>query len=231
MTAVALGARRSIQFVGGDGLFGLRIGAEGRPVTFFLDLLVRNRAFHHQDEGFEPAFFREIPVLKEVVAVFIGEHGIVQVHLGQAGDGAQQDIFNAGLSCRGNRNGIAVTAEAGCDPDYVYLRDGRWMLRDSTVRNCFRCHSWVSFRFSLVSQAIRYRAPPDRQTVWRAHAERDETMCQEDPRRCFTHTSRSCRWLESIKSMVPHKRAQPRFLHLGSPTAVSGISRYWLGAS
>ena len=65
----------------------------------------------------------------------VGEHRIVQVDLGQAGDGAQQHIFDAGLRCRGDRNRIAVTAQAGRDPEDVDLRDGRRLLRNSTVRN------------------------------------------------------------------------------------------------
>jgi hypothetical protein len=68
-------------------------------------------------------------------------------YLGQPWYSSQQYIFNAGLGCRGNRNGISVTAQAGCDPDDVHLRNGRGMLRDATIRNVFRCHVRSPFSF------------------------------------------------------------------------------------
>ena len=44
-------------FIGRDGLAGLRIGSEGRPVAFLLDFLVGNRPFHNQDKGVQLPLF------------------------------------------------------------------------------------------------------------------------------------------------------------------------------
>ena len=55
-------------------------------------------------------------ILHEIVAVFIGQHGIVQVDFGEPRDGSQNNVFDAGLGGGGDRNGIAVAAQAGGDP-------------------------------------------------------------------------------------------------------------------
>ena len=65
-----------------DGLMGLRIGSESGPISFFLDLFVWDGALHHQDERIEPAGFSVVPILQKIVAHFVGQHGIVKVHLG-----------------------------------------------------------------------------------------------------------------------------------------------------
>ena len=114
--ARAFGARRSIHSHGRDRLAGLRIGSQGRPVAFFLDLLVGDRSFHHQNERLQLALLRQIPVLQKVVAVLIGEHGIVQMDFGKARNRAQDNVFDAGLSGRGDRDGISVAAQTGGDP-------------------------------------------------------------------------------------------------------------------
>jgi hypothetical protein len=45
-----------------------------------------------------------MPVLHEVVADFIGEHGVVEIHLWNSGDGAQDDVLDAWLGGSGHRN-------------------------------------------------------------------------------------------------------------------------------
>ena len=41
-----------------------------------------------------------------------------------------------------DRDRVSVTTQTGRDPENVNLGDRRWFLRNPTVRNCFRCHSW-----------------------------------------------------------------------------------------
>ena len=50
------------------------------------------------------------------------------------------------------RNRVSVTAQAGGDPENVHLGDRRWFLRDPTVRNCFRCHSWTLLSASRLEE-------------------------------------------------------------------------------
>ena len=101
-TAKGFGRQAVNPLVGGDGLTGLRIRSETRPVAFLLDLLVRDRAFDHQHERIELALFRLIPEFQEVISVFVGQDGIVQVHFGKSGNGSQQNVFDAGLSSCGD---------------------------------------------------------------------------------------------------------------------------------
>ena len=122
--ARAFGARRSIHslVVIGWPVFGSV--PKRRPVAFLLDLLVGNRSFHHQHERLQLALLGQIPILQEVVAVLIGEHGIVQMNFGEPGNGAQNDIFDAGLRGGGDRDGVSVAAQSGGDPEDVNFGDG-----------------------------------------------------------------------------------------------------------
>ena len=123
-TAQGLGRQAIDPLAGGDRLAGLRIGAERGPVAFLLDLLVGNRALDDQHEGIELALLGLVPEFQEVVAVLVGEDRIVQMDLRQAGDCAQQNVFDAGLSGRGNGDRVSITAQAGRDPENVDLGDG-----------------------------------------------------------------------------------------------------------
>ena len=89
---------------------------ESRPVAFFFYFLVGDGTFDDQHERIQLAFLREVPEFEEVISVLVGQNRIVQVHLGKAGNCSQQDIFDTGLSCRGDRNRVSVTAQAGRDP-------------------------------------------------------------------------------------------------------------------
>ena len=99
-----LGSEAVNPLIGGDGLAGLGIGAERRPVSLLLDLLVGDGAFHHEHERIQLPFSAMIPVLEEIISHFVRQHGIVQVYFGQPGNSSQQNIFNAGLSCCGDGN-------------------------------------------------------------------------------------------------------------------------------
>ncbi len=61
-------------------------------------------------ERIEFAALGHVEILHEVVADFVGEHRVVQVNLGDAGNGSQQYIFKAGLLGGSYGNRIAVTA-------------------------------------------------------------------------------------------------------------------------
>jgi hypothetical protein len=45
---------------------------------------------------------RQVPVLEKVVAVLIRQNGIVQMDFGKARNGAQNNVFDAGLGRRGD---------------------------------------------------------------------------------------------------------------------------------
>ena len=141
--------------IGGNRLPGLGIGPKPRPVAFFLYLLVGNGAFDHQHERIQLSLLRHVPEFQEVVSVLVGQNGIVQVHLGQAGNCPQQNVFDTGLGCRGDRNRISVAAQPGGDPENVDFGDWRRFLRLPTVWNRFRCHSWTLLsRLDLVRTGV-----------------------------------------------------------------------------
>ena len=129
-TARALGASRSIQSV---VLIGWpvwrRCPSPPSSRLCRMDLLVGDRAFHHQHEGIELAFLGLIERLDELVANFVRQNGIMEVHFGEARNGAQQNIFDAGLRGCGDGNRIAITAQTGGYPDDVNFGDGGCFLR------------------------------------------------------------------------------------------------------
>ena len=73
--------------------------------------------------------------------ILVGEHGIVQVHFGKAGDGAQHHIFDARLRGGGDRDRVAIAAQPGGDPEDVDFGtgEGLWVL--AAVRNRICCHA------------------------------------------------------------------------------------------
>ncbi len=77
---------------------------------------VGDGAFDDQHERVEFALLGLVQVLHEVVADLVGEHGIVQMNLGQARDRAQDDVLDAGLRRGGDRNRIAIATQACGDP-------------------------------------------------------------------------------------------------------------------
>ena len=106
-----------------DRLAGRLVGADRRPVALALDLLVGDRALDDEHERVEPPFGRVMKELEELVAVLVGEHGVVQVDLRQPGNGAQDDVLDARLRGGGDRHRVAVAAQAGRDPEDVDLGD------------------------------------------------------------------------------------------------------------
>ena len=139
-TANALRASRSIQSQSVIGWPVVGVVAHRRPVAFVLDVLVGDRPLDDQDErGVEPALGGVVPDLEELVAASIGQHAVVQVDLGQAGDGPHDDVLDARLGGGGDGDGVAVAAQPVRDPEDVDLLDGRLLLRLSPVGSlgCF----------------------------------------------------------------------------------------------
>ena len=137
-----LGRQAVDPFAGGDRLAGLGVGAQRGPVAFLLDLLVGDGPSTTSTKGSSFPSSASIAILHEVVADFISQHGIVQMNLGQAGNRAQQNVFDAGLGGGGDRDRIAVAAQARGDPQDVDLFDCRRLLRRPTIWNRCCSHSW-----------------------------------------------------------------------------------------
>ena len=123
-------------FAGGDGLPGDFVGAKSGPVSFRFDGFVGDRPFDDKDEFAEFVFPGVVPEFEEFVAVFIGEDGIVEMDFGEAGDGTEEDVFNTGLGGGGDGDGVAVTSEAGGDPEDVDFLECGGFLSFMAVGRC-----------------------------------------------------------------------------------------------
>ena len=55
--------------------------------------------------------------LHEVIAIRQRQKGIVQVDFGDPGQGAQNNVLDAGLSGGSHRDGIAIAAQASSNPE------------------------------------------------------------------------------------------------------------------
>ena len=82
-----------------------------------------------------PVFGSLIEPLEKRGAVLVGQHRMVQIDFRQPGDRTQDDVLDARLRRRCDGDRIAVTTEAGCDPQHVHLAHSRRMLRPLSVRN------------------------------------------------------------------------------------------------
>ena len=91
------------------------------PIAFAFDLLVGNRALDDQHERIELSFLRCVEISHELVTDFGSEDGIMQMDFRQAGNGAEQDVFDARLFGRRDRYGVAIAAETGGDPHDMNL--------------------------------------------------------------------------------------------------------------
>jgi segregation and condensation protein A len=60
-------------------------------------------------ERIKLAAFSLVPILHQFIAHLVGQHRIMQMHLGQAGNGAGHQFFDAGLHGGRDRNRIAIT--------------------------------------------------------------------------------------------------------------------------
>src|SRR6202021_3044928 len=97
---------------GEDGLTGLVIGPKASPVALGFICFVGNGSFDDQYEGGEASCNGAVKRLEEVFAVCVGEHWVVEIHLGNPGGGAGGDIPPARPRFRGPGARIATTAGA-----------------------------------------------------------------------------------------------------------------------
>jgi hypothetical protein len=113
--------------VGRHRLTGRRVVAEPAPVALGLDRLVRDGALHHQHERFELAAVGLVPPLDEGVGALLGaalevDQRPVHRDLGQARQGAEHDLLDAGLGRGGQRHRVPVAAEASVHPEDMQNR-------------------------------------------------------------------------------------------------------------
>src|SRR6185312_4678811 len=104
---------------GKDRLASLPVGSESGPVSFVFILLVGDGSFDHENEGRQLTLRRTMKITHELVARLKGENRVMEVHLGNSGQGSEHKVLNAGLRGRGYGNGVAVTPEAGGDPKHI----------------------------------------------------------------------------------------------------------------
>ena len=99
-----------------DRLPGGRIGPEGGPVALGLVGLVGDRALDHEDERAEGPACPAVEKLDELVADFGGQKRIVQGDARGPGQRAAQQVLDAGLGRAGHRDGVAIAAQTGGEP-------------------------------------------------------------------------------------------------------------------
>src|ERR1700683_4890944 len=125
-----------------DRLAGFEVGSQRRPIALALDPFVRDGTLHNQNKRIQLAFLCPVPILHEVVAIFIGQDGIVQMDFGKPRYGPQKNVLNARLGSGGDRDGITIAAQTGGDPKDMNFRDRGRSLSDVPIRNAFRWHTW-----------------------------------------------------------------------------------------
>ena len=122
-----LGRQPVEPFVGRHRLTGRRVVAEAAPVALGLDRLVRDGPLHHQHERVELAPVGLVPPLDEGVGALLGaalevDQRPVHRDLGQARQGAERDLLDAGLGGGGQRHRVPVAAEASVHPENMQDR-------------------------------------------------------------------------------------------------------------
>ena len=100
------------------------IGAQRCPVALSLVVLIRNGALDDKNEGLQVAFGCQVESQQELLAVFDGKKGIVEIDLGNPRHATQNNVFDAWLRRRRHRNGVAIATKPCCDPQNIDLRDG-----------------------------------------------------------------------------------------------------------
>jgi hypothetical protein len=107
-----------------DRLAGLRVVPEAGEVTLFEDVLVGDRALHHEHERIELAAIGHVEPLDEVVSALFRaalevDERPVNGDLGQPGESTQGDLLDARLRRGGERNGVSVATQATLHPQDV----------------------------------------------------------------------------------------------------------------
>src|SRR5258705_7763161 len=106
-----------------DGLSRFFICSEGRPITCFLVVFIRDGSFDDQNKWFEFSFSAAIEELHEVFTVFKSEKGVMEIDFGDSRDTSQKHLFETRLGGSRYRNRISITTKAGCDPEHVDFLD------------------------------------------------------------------------------------------------------------
>src|SRR4029078_13461188 len=89
---------------------------------------------------------------QEIVAVLEREDGIVQPDARDRRDGAQDEVFDGRLGGPGHGDAVAITAEAGIDPETVDI----WRRHARDSRRIVRTHSYaLSYSSSASSRRAR----------------------------------------------------------------------------
>ena len=126
----------------GHGLVGVGVVPEPAPVPLALDRLVRDRALDHEHERLELAAVGLEEPLDEIVgaadrSAFEVDQWPVHRDLRETRERAERDLLDARLSRGGERDGIAVAAQAGIDPQHMddgLVRRGFGRRHDVTSR-------------------------------------------------------------------------------------------------
>ena len=105
-------------------------------------MLVGDRPLDDEEERREPPVGGPAERLEELVAVGVGQDGVVEADARQAGDGAEQNVLDGSAGGGGHGDGVAVAAEARGDPEDVDFRDGRLRRADARRRRV-RCHGFL----------------------------------------------------------------------------------------
>src|SRR5207302_2481884 len=83
-----------------------------------------------------------------------GKHWIMQVDLGQPGNGAEQHVLDAGKPGVRDGDRIAVAAQPSGDPEDVDLLHGRWSMRLQLLADR-ACHALPPLRLRKCSPLVR----------------------------------------------------------------------------
>ena len=123
----SLGCQTVEPLVGRHRLTGRGVVAEPAPVSLGLDRLVRDGALDHEHERLEFTAVGLVPPFDEVVGALLGaalevDQRPVHRDLGQARQGAEHDLLDAGLGGSGQRYRVPVAAEASVHPEN--MQDG-----------------------------------------------------------------------------------------------------------
>src|SRR5207249_4554808 len=95
------------------------------PVSLALVVLVRDRAFHDEDEGTVGCALRRLPEREnKIVAILVGKERIVEADFRNPRQCTQHKVLDTGLCRTCHRDGVPIATEAGGQPKNVDLWEG-----------------------------------------------------------------------------------------------------------
>ena len=104
---------------GCDWLPRLLIGAKRGLITFVLDRFVWYRSFDYENEGFEFSLGGEMKVFHELIAVFVCEERIVELHFWDTWESSEYNVLDTRLGSRSHRDRITIATKTRGDPQNV----------------------------------------------------------------------------------------------------------------